>query len=412
VAADGTPRITWHGKDFAATSEIVKLGDVEIAVQVPDLSDPWLRRFHAALVAWERIEGANRIAPAHVLETAGCRYNERGGTLESWHQYETELGISPSKTRPARSPIQPFMKWTVGGRNDTDGRIGRLSAAFDSWLALGKERPDPTPRDGEPGTSQLAEWLRREGGYQEVAKAHNARLEYEAALKRGIVWVTHADGTERVYDTKAAGESQNEGPVYEEPAEWWDLQGCEPTGTGEYRRIDPETDDEDEGDPLPERIKGVVRPAYHHRPDDQKNYSEANSANTGVARRDREGANQAAAHGLARLRQTESRTTPYGTAPGFEPKAPTPGNGMQWCPNCGKVAIPIGEPSCRECEPQPGEPSYEDLVKEVVRLRARVEELEARAANPQRMSKPAKPEANSDEERVYVTPPPFFTAVD
>jgi hypothetical protein len=112
VAADGTPRITWKGKDFATTTEIVRLGEIEIAVQVPDLSDPWLRRFYAALVACERIEGANHIAPAHVLETVGCRYLEEGGTIESWHQYETQLGISPSKTRPPRSQIQPVMKWS------------------------------------------------------------------------------------------------------------------------------------------------------------------------------------------------------------------------------------------------------------------------------------------------------------
>jgi hypothetical protein len=124
VATHGTPRITWHGKDFAATTEIVKLGDVEIAVQVPDLSDPWLRRFYAALVAHERIERANPIAPAHVLELFARRYLDRGGTAESWHQYETELGVTSSKTRPPRSPNQPVMKWTLGGRNDSDGRIG------------------------------------------------------------------------------------------------------------------------------------------------------------------------------------------------------------------------------------------------------------------------------------------------
>jgi hypothetical protein len=413
VAADGTPRITWHGKDFAATTEIVKLGDVEIAVHVPDLADPWVRRFIAAVVACERIEGANRIAPAHVLEMAACRFLQKGGTVESWHQYETELGVTKSKTRPPRSRIQPFIKWARGGRNDTDGSIGRLAAAFDAWLALGKERPDPTPRNGEPGTSQLAEWLAEQHGYQEVAKAHNARLEYEAALERGTVWVTHADGTERIYETKAGGESQNEGPVYEEPAEWWDLQGCEPTGAGEYRRIDPETDDEDEGDPLPERIKGVVRPAYHHRPEDQKNYSESNSANTGVARRDREGVNQVAAHGLARLRQAESRTrTPHGAPSRLESNAPTPGDGKQWCPKCGKMAIPIAAPACRECEPNRtpdlGELSFEDLFNEAVRLRTRVKELEARSADAARKLKPPKPEPNSDEERVYVTPPEFY----
>jgi hypothetical protein len=49
-----------------------------------------------------------------------------------------------------------------------------------AWLAIPKaQRPDPHPRNDEPGTSQLAEWLAAERGYQEVAKAHNTKLEYE-----------------------------------------------------------------------------------------------------------------------------------------------------------------------------------------------------------------------------------------
>ena len=275
MAADGTPRITWHGRDFAAITEIVKLGEIEIAIQVPDLPDPWLRRFYAALVAHRRVERANRIAPAHVLEMAGCRWLEEGGTVESWCSYETKLGVTKSKTRQPKSLIQPFLRWSHGGHPDHDGHLARLSAAFDAWLALEKERPNPTPRDGHPGTSQLAEWLSRTpGGYQAVAKAHNARLEYEAALKRGTVWVTHAHGTERVYKSKEAGESQNEGPAYEQPAEWWDLDDCEPTGAGEYRRIHPEPDHEDEDGAFPEPIKGV-RAAHHLRSNDQKNYSES-----------------------------------------------------------------------------------------------------------------------------------------
>ena len=274
MAADGKPRITWHGKDFAATTEIVRLGDVEIAVRVPDLPDPWSRRFIAGMVAFERVErAANHLAPAHLLEMAACRWLEKGGTVETWREYEIVLGVTKSKTRPPGSLIQPFIKWARGGRNDTDGSLHRLSSAFDAWLAQ-KDRPDPYPRNGEPGTSVLAKWLVDEHGYQAVAKAHDARLEYQAALKRGAVWVTCADGTERVYDSKVAAESQNEGPAYEEPAEWWDLEGFEPIGPGEYRRIDPETDD----DPLPERVKGEVRPEFHHRPDDQ-NYSESNSEN-------------------------------------------------------------------------------------------------------------------------------------
>jgi hypothetical protein len=374
VAADGSPRIPWHGKDFAAITEIVKLGEIEIAVQVPDLPDPWVRRFYAALVAHGRVERANRIAPAHVLEMAGCRWLEEGGTVESWCSYETKLGVMKSKTRQPRSVIQPFLRWSYDGQPDHDGRLARLSAAFDAWRTFGNERPDPTPRDGEPGTSQLAEWLRRTpGGYQAVAKAHNARLEYEAALKRGTVWVTHADGTERIYDTKAAGESQNEGPVYEEPAELCDLEGCEPTGAWEYRRIDPETDDEDESNPLPERIKGVVRPAYHHWPEDQKNYSESNSANTAVARRDRQRADQAATDDLAHLRQG------YGPPPGLASNPPKPGNGNQCCPKCGKMVIPNAASASCESESNRtlnlGELSYEDLFNEAVRLRTHVKEL-------------------------------------
>ena len=48
----------WNGKDFAVTTEIVKLGDVEIAVRVPDLPDPWSRRFIAGVVACEPAERA------------------------------------------------------------------------------------------------------------------------------------------------------------------------------------------------------------------------------------------------------------------------------------------------------------------------------------------------------------------
>jgi hypothetical protein len=47
VLADGTPRITSHGKAFAVAVEIVKLGDIETSVEVPELPDPWARRFIA-----------------------------------------------------------------------------------------------------------------------------------------------------------------------------------------------------------------------------------------------------------------------------------------------------------------------------------------------------------------------------
>jgi len=305
------PHIMWHGEVLPAVVEIVKLGAIEIAVQVPDLHDPWARRFIAGVVAYERIEqAATHLAPAHVLEMAGCRYLEQGGTVESWLKYEIELGVPKSRTRKPRSPIQPFLRWSRGGEPDHDGRLARLSAAFDAWLAIPKsDRPDPTPRDGEPGTSPLAEWLCREGGYVDVGKAHNARLEYEAALKRGTVWVTHANDAERVYDSKAAAESQKEGPAYEEPAEWWDLEGCEPVGVGEYRRIDPETDEEDGNDPLPARAIGVVRCEHDDRPDHQ-DYWESNSEKTPARRHPWEYATHNRRHALSILPASEEWYAP------------------------------------------------------------------------------------------------------
>ncbi len=310
---------------------------------------------------------------------AACRYLEQGGTVESWLKYEIELEVPKSRTRKPRSIIQPFFRWSRGGQPDYGGHLFLLSSAFDAWLAHPKEnRPDPTPQNGEPGTSQLSQWLRREHGYQAVGKAHNARLEYEAALKRGAVWVTHDNGTERVYDTKAAAESRNEGPIYEEPAEWWDLEGSEPVGVGEYRQIDLDTDEEDDDDPLPERIKGVVRPEYRHRPDDQI-YSEANFETTATPRDRQKAVQMAAAHRLGGRRKAESRTrTPHGTAPRFEPEAPRLGNRTRLSPKCGKLAIPIGEPVSRYSEryrmPRSGERSYI--------------------------------------EKVYMTPPPFFAALN
>jgi hypothetical protein len=125
-------------------------------------------------------------------------------------------------------------------------------------------------------------------------------------LKRGTVWVTHADGIERVYDSKVAAESQKEGSAYQEPAEWWDLEGCEPI-SGEYRRINPETDEEDENDPLPERITGVGRPEFRPQADDQ-NYSESNSENATAVLHDSRKGSQAAAQGSG-LRQAQSRTS-------------------------------------------------------------------------------------------------------
>ena len=236
MAADGASRITWHGKDLAVTSEIVKLGEIEIAVQVPALPDPWARQFIAGVAAYERVErAASHLAPVHVLEMAGCRFLEQGGTVENWLKYEIELGVPKSRTRKPRSLIQPFLRWSRGGQPDHDGRVTRLSRAFDAWLAE-KERPDPHPRNGIPGTSALADWLRRNHGYQAVGDAYD----------------------------------------YAEAAEWWHLEGCEPTGVGEYRRLDPETDQEYGDDPLSERIKRTVRLEFDPRPDDQS-YSESKS---------------------------------------------------------------------------------------------------------------------------------------
>jgi len=46
VATAGTPRLTWHGKVFAAMTEIVKLTSVEVL----DLADVGSHRIIAALV--------------------------------------------------------------------------------------------------------------------------------------------------------------------------------------------------------------------------------------------------------------------------------------------------------------------------------------------------------------------------
>ena len=46
-------------------------------------------------------------------------------------------------------------------------------------MAYRERSSEPVSAKWRTGTSELAEWLRRQGGYQEVAKAHNTKPEYE-----------------------------------------------------------------------------------------------------------------------------------------------------------------------------------------------------------------------------------------
>jgi FtsZ-binding cell division protein ZapB len=80
------------------------------------------------------------------------------------------LGIPRSRTKQPKSPLQPFLRWGRGGNPDTTGRLSELSATLDDWVELGDNRPDPTPRDGQPGTSEFADWLRRRTGYTNIAE--------------------------------------------------------------------------------------------------------------------------------------------------------------------------------------------------------------------------------------------------
>jgi hypothetical protein len=177
---DTTQHIRWHGEDIAATTETIKIGAIQTCVAVPNLPDAGLRHIIALATAAERIEGASKIAPVHVIEMALSRWVDEGGTIEAWRKFETSLGITKSRTRPPKGILQPFFRWIHGGKPDIQSYYGDLAAVADWWLSLPKnERPDPHPKNGVPGTSDFATKLVWEGGYIAVAKAYSKPKEYE-----------------------------------------------------------------------------------------------------------------------------------------------------------------------------------------------------------------------------------------
>jgi hypothetical protein len=90
------------------------------------------------------------------------------------------LGITKSRTRPAKGRLQPFFRWLHGGKPDTNSYYGDLAAVADWWLSLPKnERPDPHPKNAVPGMSDFAKQLAWEGGYVALAKAFSNPVEAE-----------------------------------------------------------------------------------------------------------------------------------------------------------------------------------------------------------------------------------------
>jgi hypothetical protein len=255
-------RIRWHGQDLPVVREVVKIGEVETVVDVPDVA-PELRQVIAALTAIDRFEGAGKIASVHLLETTACLFIKHGGTVESWREYETSLGIPRSKSKQPKSPLQPFLRYANGGKPDRSGRLSELSGALDDWVELGDQRPDPRSKNG-PGTNAFAQWLAEHGGYTTVA-----------ALHRGRVWVINAYHDEQVFASKEGATRflrrcyEERGiaipdrlPVYEEPAENFGLTDCEPDSDDEWRHPDDHPDYID--DPIPRRVKGRSHPPAIH----------------------------------------------------------------------------------------------------------------------------------------------------
>ena len=166
-------RVNWHGQDLPVVSGIVKVGEVETSVEIPELAEPELRQIVALLAALYRFEVAARLAPTLLLELVAGLYIKHGGTVETWRAYETMLGVPRSKTRQPKSKFQPFLRWADGGEPDFTGRLAKLAAPLDEWVELGDKRPSPITR--APGTSEFARWLDEGHGYTNVAERRRER---------------------------------------------------------------------------------------------------------------------------------------------------------------------------------------------------------------------------------------------
>jgi hypothetical protein len=160
--------VTLRGKDLPVIREIVKLGEVETSVEIPELAEPELRHIVALLAALDRFEGAAQLAPALLLELVAGLYIKHGDTPETWRAYTASLRVPRSKTRQPDSMFQPFLRWANGGKPDTTGRLAKLAAPLEEWVELGDNRPSPIT--SIPGTSEFARWYSRNNGYTNVAE--------------------------------------------------------------------------------------------------------------------------------------------------------------------------------------------------------------------------------------------------
>jgi hypothetical protein len=165
-------RVNWHGQDLPVVREIVRIDGVETAVEIPELGEPELRQIVALLATLERFERAARLAPDRLLELVAGLYIKHGGTPESWRAYEASLGIPRSRTKQPKSFFHAFLRWANGGGPDDSGKVTKLAAVLDIWVALGDQRPDPTPKNGAPGSSDFHDWLSHHRGWTVLAQKH------------------------------------------------------------------------------------------------------------------------------------------------------------------------------------------------------------------------------------------------
>jgi hypothetical protein len=77
-------RLKWHGQDLPVVGEIVRIGGVETAVEIPELAEPELREIVALLAAFDRFEAAVSIA---LLELTAGLFIKHGGTPPKWRAY-------------------------------------------------------------------------------------------------------------------------------------------------------------------------------------------------------------------------------------------------------------------------------------------------------------------------------------
>jgi hypothetical protein len=166
-------RMNWHGQNLPVVREIVKLGEVETSVEIPELAQPELRQVVALLATLDRFEGAARLAPTLLLELVAGLYIKRGGTPATWRAYTAPLGVPQSKTRQPKSMFQPFLRWANGGEPDTTSRLAKLAATLDEWVELGDKHPSPIT--SVPGTSEFAEWLDENDAYTNIAERRRER---------------------------------------------------------------------------------------------------------------------------------------------------------------------------------------------------------------------------------------------